>query len=354
MILIRADANSEIGMGHIMRCLSIADALKERGAEVCFAVADENPVPLLTKRGMPFVVLHSDYQRPEAELPALLLLLTGEKGGLPGGQFDFILCDSYFITEKYLREVGKYVKTAYLDDKCETVYPVDLLINYNIYGEAAAYPSAISPKTQTLFGAAYAPLRKEFAGTPYGVRKQAEHVLITTGGSDKYNLAGKLLETVLKDVMWAQEPGEIHFHVVSGAFNQYFDGLCALAEKHTNIQLHQNVTNMSELMRRCDIAVTAGGSTMYELSAVGVPIICFSFVDNQERIVETFVKKGLVCYGGNYLTEKDAMVTKVSEKILYLKHHFEERVFYSQREKALVDGLGAGRIAEALLRATQK
>ena len=66
-------------------------------------------------------------------------------------------------------------------------------------------------------------------------------------------------------------------------------------------------------MRDSDIAVTAGGSTMYELSALGVPMVCFSFVDNQERIVEGFVERGLVGFGGNYLLQGEAMAAEAAE-----------------------------------------
>lgn len=344
MIFIRADANKEIGIGHMMRCLSIADELKKLGEEVLFVTADKEAAGLLQDRGYDFHVLPSSYQDMEAELPFLLPLLTEKKPSL-------LLIDSYFVTPRYLEQTGCCTKTVYLDDLCAFPYPVDMVINYNIYGEKLPYKEKALPcNKEFLLGCAYAPLREEFRAVPYPVREQAESVLITTGGSDKYNLAGQILEASLAD----GRTERLQYHVVSGAFNSNLPGLLEVEKAHANVHIHQNVNNMAELMRQSDIAVTAGGSTMYELCAVGVPVICFSFVDNQEQIVETFVEKELVCYGGNYLKEKKAMIGKAVESIAFLAKNREARSNYSRREKELVDGLGAGRIAHRLCKLTEE
>ena len=380
MIWIRADGNSEIGTGHIMRCLSIAAALIEQGKEVCFVTADEEPTALLIKRNQQFRVLHTDYRDMEAELPILLPILQKE-------QPELVLFDSYFVTDKYLQEIGKYTRTAYIDDKCLAAYPVDTIINYNIYGNASVYEgldaceemsvceemsafenmsgeriSIFHRKRNYLMGTAYAPLREEFQNIPYIVRPRAQNVLITTGGSDKYNLAGQILRAALSasitgsttsaDTCVTAEShtgvSSLQYHVVSGVFNKNFPELKILEETYPNVHIHQNVTEMAKLMQECDIAVSAGGSTMYELCAVGVPIICFSFVDNQEQIVEAFVQKGLVIYGGNYLTEKEALVENVVKNMRSLVTDKEKRAYYSGMERKLADGMGAMRIAKAL------
>ena len=140
------------------------------------------------------------------------------------------------------------------------------------------------------------------------------------------------------------------FHVVSGIFNPHYDELCRMALADDRIRVHRNVSRMSELMKECDIAITAGGSTMYELSAIGVPMISFSFVDNQEKIVETFYQKKITCYGGNYLTEGDLMPGRIVEHMTELMQSRELREHYSSLERHLVDGNGASRIAEELCR----
>lgn len=341
MIWIRADGNSEIGTGHIMRCLSVAEALERQGSRVCFLLADAEPAALLERRGQSFMVLHTDYRRMEEELPRLSELFSGEAPQL-------VLIDSYFVTERYLRELKAYARTAYLDDKCLFDYPVNLLVNYNIYGKASLYgKNTCYPDRKMLLGPAYAPLREEFRGQPGKIREKAEKVLITTGGSDKYNLAGKILKKALE----AREAGELpylSFHVVSGLFNKNLSFLEELSQKYPGVEIYRNVTRMAELMKLCDMAVTAGGSTMYELCAVGVPILCFSFVDNQEQIVETFKEQGLVCYGGNYLKEGSALFENVVKHLGELAADWEARRAFGEKERQLVDGLGAERLSGVL------
>lgn len=332
MIVIRADANREIGSGHVMRCLSIADALRREGQQVCFLTADESAAGLLRARGQMFRVLHTDYRRMEGELEKLEALLAQEQG-------DFFLADSYFVTPEYFRRVGQRLPVGYLDDKCRLDLPVDLLINYNIFAEAPLYEGACA--AELLLGPKYAPLRAEFAGGAWQVRERALRVLVTTGGGDRYGLAGQILLRSLA----LQETAALEYCVVSGAYNVHLEELKSLERQYPNVKIYSNVSNMRDLMEDSDIAVTAGGSTMYELCAVGVPMVCFSFVDNQERIVEGFVKKGLVSFGGNYLLQGGAMAAEAAENIALLAGDRALREEYSRRLKAVTDGRGAERIA---------
>lgn len=335
MIVIRADANREIGSGHVMRCLAIADALRREGQQVCFLTADESAAGLLQARGQMFRVLHTDYRHMEGELEKLEALLAQEQG-------DFFLADSYFVTPEYFNRVREHLPVGCLDDKCRRDLPVDLLINYNIFAEAPLYEGACA--SELLLGTRYAPLRAEFAESHRQIREQAFRVLITTGGSDRYDLAGQILRKGLAF------PGtaNLEYCVVSGAYNVHLEGLRALAGEYPNVKIYSNVSNMRDLMEDSDIAVTAGGSTMYELSAVGVPMVCFSFVDNQERIVEGFVKKGLVSFGGNYLLQGGAMAAEVVENIALLARDRALREEYGRRLKAVTDGRGAARIARRI------
>ena len=338
MIWIRADANEEIGSGHIMRCLSIAAALKEREEEVCFLIADDGAVRLLREKGQVYHILHTPYDRMEEEPEKLRALFAVQQPRL-------LLLDSYFVTPDYLNRLGKFVKIVYMDDIPRFPYPVNMIINYNIYGDCLPYREQAPKGQKHLLGASYAPLREQFCHVEYTVREEVEQVLLTTGGSDKYHLAGQILEAVLDN----KETGGFCYHVVSGAYNPHLSRLEELAAANPNIHIHRNVSDMAALMKACDIAISAGGSTMYELCAVGVPALCFSFVDNQEQIVETFVEKDMVAYGGNYRKEGPAFAGHVADALAALAQDRELRARYSRKARHLVDGNGAARIADALL-----
>ena len=338
-IWIRADANNEIGTGHVMRCLSIATEIESLGHDVLFVVADDASAKVLQERGRSYLELHTDYKNLDDELQVLLPLLEEKRPKA-------MLVDSYFVTESYLKCLGEYITVAYMDDKVMFPYPVHTLINYNIYGVAELYHPASEEVQNFLLGPKYVPLRKEFLSSNYQVRESAENVLITTGGGDKYNIAGEILQKALEDTGSKQ----LHYHVICGVFNKHLKFLQEIAEKHENVHLYQNVKNMSELMNLCDIAISAAGSTLYELCAVGTPILCFSFVDNQEPMVKSFVEKNIVYYGGNYLEEPETMVDILLNKVVELKENLSARLEFSERERTLVDGKGALRIAEHICR----
>lgn len=337
MIFIRADANEKIGTGHVMRCMAIADAIKQCGQQVCFLIADKEGSRLLKDRNQEYLVLNTDYTALEEELPVLRRIFREKRP-------DFLLVDSYYATPEYFREIRKDVPTGLLDDGVLTGYPVDVLINYNIFASDVLYRAAGETGTKYLLGPGYVPLRKEFTEVDYTVREKAERVLITTGGSDQYNLGTKLLKRALA----GPDTADLRYTVISGAFNTHLNELQELANRHENVRVCSNVGNMSELMRESDLAVSAGGSTMYELSAAGVPVICFSFVDNQERIVRGFAERELVGFAGNYLAQGEAMTEEIVYHLDRLAADWQLRKSYSQKLRKLVDGQGALRIAGEL------
>ena len=338
MIWIRADANSDTGTGHVMRCLSLAAELKKLGAELCFLLADDRPVPLLLKAGQKYRILDSDYREMEKETDGLDRLFREEGGS-------FFLADSYYVTAGYFRQVRKHMPAGYMDDRGVRGLPLDMLINYNIFAEAGLY-GELPQETRLLLGPRYAPLREEFRGREYRVRDRASRVLVTTGGSDRYNLAGRFL----REALAGNGTAGLEYIVISGAYNVHLPELRELERENSNVEVLCGVGNMAELMLKCDIAVTAGGSTMYELSAIGVPILCFSFVDNQEGIVNGFRERDLVYYGGNFLLKGEAMVKETAEKLGELAADVDARRRYSHRQRQVADGLGALRLAEEILR----
>ena len=116
MFYIRADGNEKIGMGHVMRCLTIAEALRERGEDVLFLTADDKPVKLIEDRGFAVKILFTYYDEMEVELPQLMALFMGTTGG-EGVELPRILVDSYFVTEFYLKNLRLSATVILMDDE---------------------------------------------------------------------------------------------------------------------------------------------------------------------------------------------------------------------------------------------
>lgn len=345
MFLIRADGNAKIGAGHLMRCLTIADELRGRigGGEILFVCADRQSAELAQSRGFRVHVLESDPQNMEAELSAWQGIPEVDK---KTDVIHDIMVDSYFVTGPYLRELGKYGRVTLLDDMGQEGFPVDRLVNYNAYADREHYETLYRHSdTELILGSAYVPVRPQFCGKPYSVRERVEKVLITTGGGDLDNIAGQILKK-LKD----NAAETIQYHLVIGSFNPHFEEMRVLEKQSGNIHIHHNVQDMAGLMRQCDLAVTAGGSTVYELAAIGVPFICFSYAENQEKITEYLGREGIAFAAGAYHREPEATLERIAEQVMTLTGDKNKRSECYLNGRTLTDGLGAGRLAELLAR----
>lgn len=347
-VLIRTDANKEIGMGHVMRCLSIADAMKkDYDVQPLFVVSDDNPVELITKRGHKVINLHTDYRdmNSQAEFNRIAQLLNQH---LPLA----LLVDSYQADSDYFVKLKELMaeeeglkslpcKVFYMDDIRRPEYEVDGIINYNIYAKDFAYG-----QEKCLLGAKYVPLGQAYAGEgkiKRTVAKNVTDVLVTSGGADKYSICYQIADGL------ARAYPAIRFHVVSGAYNENLDALKELSAECANVVIEQNVTDMKRLQEICDVAVSSAGSTMYELAVLGIPTITYYFVDNQKLIAEAFGNKGHAINAGDYRDGADKMLENIADTFKQMVESYVFRKMSSANMKCVTDGQGAKRIAGAVI-----
>lgn len=345
MFYIRADGNEKIGMGHIMRCLSIAEALRRQGAEVLFLTADEKPVKLIEERGFAAKILFTYYDEMEVELPQLLSIFMGD-GGSAQQEKPKILVDSYFVTEFYLRNLGLSAKVILMDDEKRAVYPCDGLVNYNIYGKTLGYEEEYPSNTKLFLGCGYMPLREQFRDRSYEVRDKAERVLLTTGGGDGCHMALAVAGRLLSE---GREKTGLTWHIVCGPYQPDTEELEKLAAGNGMLQIHKNMTDLSELMGNCDIAVSAAGSTLYELCSIGVPTVGFYFAENQRKNMEEFGKLTPVMNAGDFSVYPERVLDFIWKEVEILCGEKELREKISLAMRSIVDGKGADRLAEELL-----
>ena len=355
-ILIYTDGNTDIATGHLMRCLSVACALQALGGRAEFAVSDETSADLLAsffpkKSSFPIHVLHADYRKPETALGGLTRLLSRGPALSPASdgprqesftakRFSALLIDSYFVTQDFLEALRSMVKTAYIDDLYAFDYPADLVINYDFAPPEHFYSKA----GKALLGCRFAPLRAQFSGLTPVFREQVANVLISTGGTDDWNVAGKLASALLT----APESASWRLHVLTGPMHAHREGMQTLAASHPRLILHENVKDMAGLMRACDLAVSAAGTTLYELCAAGVPSVSFTMADNQlpcARDMERFA--GVLCAGDVRSTPE--FTERLLSLLFSLAENLQQRSALSRSMHAAIDGRGAERIARELL-----
>lgn len=342
MLVFRADGNGDLGAGHVMRCLSLAAAAREQGQSCHFVLADADMAGLVARRGFACTVLHSDYRAMEQERPLLEPVLRQLAP-------QCLVVDSYFVTAAYLQWLRGFGTLAYLDDLAAFACPADKLINYNLYGPdmdyASLYRAAGLPAPEMYLGVGYAPLREEFRHLPERpFPETVTDILISTGGADLEHIALALVRRLLRRETL---PG-CRFHLVLGAMNADRPEIRALAGQAPQICLHENVQQMAELMCACQAAISAAGSTLYELCACGVPAVTYVLADNQLTAASTFAAKGLMLYAGDYRTDGPQTLEKMLQAVALLVQDSARRRRMAARMRAVVDGQGAARLARAL------
>ena len=374
-IIFRADANKAIGMGHIMRTLSIADAFSSAHCEVEFIIADDTVASLIQDRGYNTTVLRSQYDHMDDELELWPIDLHA----------DYLIVDSYYVTPSYFGSLRERLRTdavensklVYIDDVLRFPYPVDILIDYGVYASASAYHDLYKnsreeggsddpvEEPEFILGATYTPLRSMFRGIPRRLQsEEVKHILISTGGSDELHLTLALINEIVakKDKNDTKVRSNRIYHFLIGAMNEDKEEIKRVASEVEWVQLHENVQNMKALISSMDEVVSAAGSTTYEISACGVPLITYSLADNQISGGEAFERFGLGLYIGDLrdpgsinpdLVMSGSLATDAVERILtatdILASDYTRRVTIGAKMQELIDGCGAERMVQRIL-----
>lgn len=305
-IAIRADGSSTIGMGHIMRCIAISREIISRNIDLIFICKYFKPVnDVLENNNIKCINIVSNTLSRELE---------EIKNIISENNIDYLLTDSYFFDDDYLIQVKKYVKVLIsIDDNSLYNYPSDIVINGNIYAEDLDFSNI---KSKLLLGTKYCILRDEFKDEyDYYVRESVEKILITMGGSDINNFTDYILQSI-KDI-------NLKIYVVVGPGFRNISDLEVKYKKYLNINFIFNPSNMKELMLKTDIAISASGGTIYELSSIGVPTIVISQAENQLMAANKVAEYGMMMDLGYYINIKKGDIKK---SVNYLISNYDKRL----------------------------
>lgn len=330
---IRADGGPGLGWGHIMRCLALAEELEKIGTKVEF-LSRKNCEVIEKIKHCGFDVRPLVSISIDEEVEEVLQILRDK-------DLAVLITDSYQIDEAYLSRIREKVSVLVsIDDLNQMQYPSDLVVNGNIYAPNLSY-KRIHEKTKFLLGPQYLLLRREFSNSfERRIADTVEEVLITVGGSDIFNLTPQIMRVInslpIKRVQV----------VIGPSFTNKAE-IGATAQKMIpRVVLHENVENMSQLMVSCDIAITAGGTTLYELAATGTPGIAVLQADNQLQAAEVMAQRGTVINLG--LGDK-AFLSQLESSLKLLLDSPNKRREMSIRGRELVDGLGCQRVAREIV-----
>lgn len=337
-LLIRADANTRIGTGHLMRCLALAQAWKDSGGEVTFITACESAGLLqrLSDEGFQIITVERSYPDP-ADWEVTSQVLAAHSNA-------WVVLDGYHFDPVYqirIKEAGHPL--LMIDDMAHLEhYYADIVLNQNLHAKQLKY--SCEPYTQLLLGTQYVLLRREFLqwqGWKREIPDIGHKVLVTLGGSDPNSQTLK----VIRALQLVNVEG-LEAVVVVGASNSHFQELqSAVRNSSASIRLVRNVKNMPELMAWADVAVSAAGSTCWELAFMGLPAILLTLANNQWDIGKGLSEADVIRSLGWFEQVTDA---KIADALSGLLADPDRRSMMSDSGQTLVDGVGRERVIEIL------
>lgn len=327
-VLLYAECGSGVGAGHVMRCIALAQSLRSCGDDVLIASEDGSAYELVAREGLPFRTISRS---------RIDLILSADA-------FDVAVIDSYKVSTETLAALDRLTPIVYFDDLQQDVFDVSLLVNGNLTARLERYNRIYGGGgARVLAGVSYCVFRQEFTKLPrFENKSQIENVLITTGGSDPHEASVHLSEALLA----CQALRNATVHVLVGALNPNVDKLQSIEKASDRLVLHRGVSRVSDIMRMCDMAVAAAGTTLNELCACGVPTLAYALADNQRGCPAAFARESAACDAGEYFDGH--FFCRLSTLIERVVSDYQLRVSLSQASQQLFDGKGADRICEAI------
>ena len=297
-VVFRTDASLQIGTGHVMRCLTLATGLADRGAQVDFICRGHqgNLIALIEQQGFRIITLPGASGGDKASLdqPAHAHWLgcdwqTDAQQSLDAisGMVDWIIVDHYALDHRWETVMrAKCARIMCIDDLADRSHDCDLLLDQSLGRCSKDYAHLVPETAKLLLGPKYALLRPEFAqwrdaSLARRETPQLRHILVTMGGVDADNVTGRVLAAL-------QRADAATFDKITVVLGPHAPWREQVTKQAANMpvltQVLSGVDNMAELMTSCDLAIGAGGSTTWERCALGVPTLTIVLAENQQEV----------------------------------------------------------------------
>lgn len=334
-VVVRADGDAAIGMGHVMRCLALAERLSDRGATVTFLTREEPAVLARITAHRCEVITLPRRGDQAADLGTLL-----ERTVTLGARAAVVDLHG-FAAEAQARVRAAGVRLTVLDDLGGARFEADVVLNPNVDARTDGY--AVAPHTTLLLGPRYALLRRAFVDRPAAPAEDAPRVLLTMGGGDAENVTLR----VLQEADGVDAP--FTFDVVLGPAFPHGDVVDAAARRaRHSVRLHRDPPDPAGLMAAATVALSAAGSTCLELAHLGVPAVLLVLADNQACNAAGLERAGCAVSLGDVARLSGH---ELRETLTALLADPARRARMGAVGRALVDGGGAARVAAQVIAA---
>lgn len=321
-VLFRADASQKIGVGHVMRCLTLAETLRERGH--CCTFCSRNLPGNMNQyvKGKGFKVLQlQEGASLDSELP------------LGGEVWDWLVVDHYGLSEAWEKKMAARSKQVLvIDDLADRRHFCNVLLDQNYCRcQEQRYKGLIPNDCKLLLGPRYVLLRREFAAQQAKIRcGNLRRILIFFGGSDP---TGETLKTLV--ALQSLPQRRFALDVVVGAANNAADAIKLFCERMTDTAFHYQTERMAELMAAADLAIGAGGTATWERCALGLPALVITVAKNQEMVALETAAAGAISYlGSAELVDVD----RIWREVLALEENPQRLVKMSKCALDLIGG----------------
>ena len=335
-LFIRVDASPEIGIGHIMRCLTLAQELKNNFDKIIFLTRKDSGDFTETIMKNEFEVIFIPTNNDSDIIKNIVTTNSENK--------NFLLIDHYDVDSNFESSLKNiFEKIFVIDDLANRKHDCDLLIDQNYYRDLNhRYEKLIQNDTITLLGSKYAIIRPEFRNINKKTIKknsQIKKILVSFGGSDPTNECKKAL-----DALCSIENNQFEIVAIVGIYNNKFEQLKKLYEKYSNIKIYRHVNDLSQLMLNSDLFIGAGGTTTWERFYMGLPSIVTIISDDQKESIEFLSDMGHVINLG--LAKNVTMKTYIQT----LQKPNSDLIYnMSLHNQKLVDGNGSNRIKRQII-----
>lgn len=295
-IVIITEGSSEIGFGHITRCLSLYQAFNEKGLNVKFIINGDSTIEPLIK---------------DTEYEIFNWLECSSKLIKSLNKSDIVIVDSYLADERLYGKISENVALSlYIDDNQRVNYPQGIVINGSINAEKMHYLP--SNEIDYLLGSNYIPLRRQFWNVKKKkIKRTIQNVMITFGGQDSRDLSLKTLKLLIKHYPLLNKK------IIIGNGFKNISLIEDIKDERTEIIYYPDAKGMLEVMFDSDIAISAAGQTLYELARVGLPTIAIGVVENQNHNLENWGKTGFIQVAGFW--DDTQLDKRVLDKLELLK-----------------------------------